>query len=61
MQISSKTISLGMVFSGLAGAIMLPLLGLGIGVTQAIRGAINTPEAIRESLRGKIWDQASFQ
>lgn len=35
---------------------MLPLMGLGIGVTQVVRGAINTPEAVRQKLRGKMWD-----
>ena len=35
---------------------MLPLMGLGIGVTQVVRGAINTPEAVRQKIRGKVWD-----
>ena len=35
---------------------MLPLMGLGIGVTQIVRGAINTPEAVRQKMRGKVWD-----
>ena len=36
---------------------LLPVTGLGVGLTQAVRGAINTPEAIRESSRGRHWDQ----
>ena len=43
--------------AGLAGAVLLPVTGLGVGLAQAVRGAINTPEAIRESGRGRHWDQ----
>ena len=47
----------GTACAGLAGAVLLPVTGLGVGLTQAVRGAINTPEAIRESSRGRQWDQ----
>ena len=43
--------------SGVAGAVLLPVAGLGIGVAQVIRGAANTPEAVRESRQGRYWDQ----
>lgn len=42
---------------GVAGAVILPVAGLGIGVAQVIRGAANTPEAIKESRQGRFWDQ----
>ena len=43
--------------SGVAGAVILPVAGLGVGVAQVIRGAANTPEAIKESRQGRYWDQ----
>lgn len=45
------------VCAGVAGAVLLPVAGLGIGVTQVVRGAVNTPEAIREVNKGRLWDQ----
>ena len=45
--------------AGVAGAVLLPVAGLGIGVTQVVRGAVNTPEAIREVNKGRLWDQVS--
>lgn len=44
--------------SGLVSAAVLPVIGVGVGLTQAVRGGLNTPEAIRESRNGKFWDQA---
>ncbi|KAL3131275.1 hypothetical protein ABBQ38_000570 [Trebouxia sp. C0009 RCD-2024] len=43
--------------AGVAGAVILPVAGLGVGVAQVIRGAANTPEAIKESRQGRYWDQ----
>lgn len=43
--------------TGVAGAVILPVAGLGVGVAQVIRGAANTPEAIKESRQGRYWDQ----
>lgn len=45
--------------AGVAGAVLLPVAGLGIGVTQIVRGAVNTPEAVRELNKGRFWDQVS--
>ena len=42
--------------AGILGAAVLPVVGVGIGVTQMVRGVANTPEAIREGQRGKHWD-----
>lgn len=42
--------------AGLVGAVVLPVTGAVIGSTQIIRGIINTPEAIIESGKGKIWN-----
>lgn len=39
---------------------MLPLMGLGVGLTQVVRGAINTPEAITQKMKGKVWDNVSL-
>lgn len=43
-------------FSGVAGAVLLPVAGLGVGVAQVVRGAVNTPEAVRELNKGRYWD-----
>eukprot|EP00884_Botryococcus_braunii_P015416 jgi/Botrbrau1/2558/Bobra.0079s0044.1 len=43
--------------AGIAGAALLPVIGVTVGVAQAVRGGLNTPEAILESRRGKFWDQ----
>lgn len=45
------------VYPGVVGAVALPVVGVGIGVTQIVRGVANTPEAIREQQKGKSWDQ----
>ena len=43
---------------GLAGAVVLPVAGAATCVVQVGRGLVNTPEAIREKVRGKkTWDQ----
>ncbi|KAG2485127.1 hypothetical protein HYH03_016114 [Edaphochlamys debaryana] len=47
----------GGVVSGVVGAVVLPVTGVGIGLTQAVRGVANTPEAIKQSAQGKIWDE----
>ena len=43
--------------AGVAMAIALPVTGIGIGIAQAARGVINTPEAIMERRAGKKWDK----
>ena len=45
--------------SGVLGAAVLPVVGVGVGLTQMVRGVANTPEAIRETQRGKHWDTVS--
>lgn len=45
------------VCAGVVGAVALPVVGVGVGVTQIVRGVANTPEAIREQQKGKTWDQ----
>ncbi|DBA91090.1 TPA: hypothetical protein ACH3X1_016055 [Trebouxia sp. C0004] len=45
------------VCAGVAGAVLLPVAGLGVGVAQVVRGAVNTPEAVRELNKGRYWDQ----
>ncbi len=42
---------------GVLGAVALPVVGVGVGVAQIVRGVANTPEAIREQQKGKSWDQ----
>lgn len=46
---------------GVAGAVLLPVAGLGVGVAQIVRGAVNTPEAVRELNKGRFWDQVRHQ
>ncbi len=46
---------------GVLGAVALPVMGLGVGVAQIVRGVANTPEAIREQQKGKSWDQVCPQ
>ncbi len=46
---------------GVAGAVLLPVAGLGVGVAQVVRGAVNTPEAVRELNKGRYWDQVHQQ
>jgi hypothetical protein len=43
--------------AGVAMAIAFPVTGLGIGIAQAARGVINTPEAVIERRAGKKWDK----
>lgn len=43
--------------AGMLGAVALPVVGVGVGVAQIVRGVVNTPEAIREQQKGKSWDQ----
>ncbi|KAG2489546.1 hypothetical protein HYH03_011997 [Edaphochlamys debaryana] len=45
----------GGVVSGLVGAVVLPVMGVGIGLAQAVRGFANTPRAIKQSARGMVW------
>jgi hypothetical protein len=40
--------------------VALPVVGVGVGVTQIVRGVANTPEAIREQQRGKHWDMVGY-
>ena len=42
--------------AGVASAVVLPVVGATVGVTQIVRGAMNTPEAIHEANAGKRWD-----
>ena len=35
---------------------MLPVVGLGVGVTQVVRGVANTPEAIKQAKKGMCGD-----
>jgi curved DNA-binding protein CbpA len=42
--------------AGIASAVVLPVVGATVGVTQIVRGAMNTPEAIHEANAGKRWD-----
>jgi len=42
---------------GVAGAVALPVAGAVVGCVQLTRGVLNTPEAIQERAKGKIWDE----
>jgi hypothetical protein len=42
--------------AGLLAAVVLPTVGCCVGVTQIIRGAVNTPEAVHEANAGKRWN-----
>ena len=42
--------------AGILGAISLPVYGAVVGSVQLARGAMNTPEALLETRKGKIWD-----
>ena len=46
--------------TGVLGAVALPVVGVGVGVAQIVRGVANTPEAIREQHKGKSWDQVTI-
>ena len=43
--------------AGVLGAAVLPVVGLGVGVTQVVRGVANTPEAIKQTKKGMHWDK----
>jgi len=43
--------------AGLAGAVLLPVVGCSVGAAQVVRGIYNTPESVTESVSGKRWDQ----
>lgn len=43
--------------AGVVMAVALPVTGVGIGIAQAARGVINTPEAVMERRAGKKWDK----
>jgi len=43
--------------AGVAGAVLLPVAGVAVGVTQAVRGVAAQPSAISEAAAGKQWDQ----
>ena len=44
---------------GIAGAIAMPVAGTVVGCVQLTRGALNTPDAIAQRLKGKIWDETT--
>lgn len=43
--------------AGVAGAVLLPATGVTVGLVQVARGVVNQPEAVLESIRGKVWDK----
>ncbi|EEH54511.1 uncharacterized protein MICPUCDRAFT_34846 [Micromonas pusilla CCMP1545] len=43
--------------AGLVSAVVLPVVGVGVGATQIVRGIANTPEAIAEANAGKRWNR----
>lgn len=45
------------VVTGVATAVVLPVAGIGVGLVQLGRGVANTPTAIMESSKGKVWDE----
>lgn len=45
--------------TGVVGAVVLPVTGVGVGAVQLVRGVINTPEAVMQSSQGKLWDEVS--
>jgi hypothetical protein len=42
---------------GVAGAIALPVAGTVLGCVQVTRGALNTPDAMKQRKAGKVWDE----
>jgi curved DNA-binding protein CbpA len=42
--------------AGVASAVALPVIGLGVGAYQVTRGMINSGEAIRSANKGMIWN-----
>lgn len=47
------------VVAGVAGAVLLPATGVAVGAAQLVRGAVNTPEALKQSKGGRVWDEDS--
>ena len=47
--------------AGVAGAVMLPVAGAVVGAVQLGRGLYNTPEAVVERGKGKVWDEDTRQ
>ena len=45
--------------AGVAGAVILPLTGISVGVVQVVRGALNQPSALTNSSKGLVWDEVS--
>jgi hypothetical protein len=43
--------------TGIAGAVVLPITGIGVGAVQMVRGVANSGEAIKETAAGKVWDE----
>eukprot|EP00906_Rhabdomonas_costata_P016258 RCo023339 len=43
--------------AGVVGAVVFPMVGATVGVTQVVRGACNTREAISESRNGRRYDE----
>ena len=43
--------------AGIAGAVLLPVTGVAVGAAQLVRGAVNTPEALKQASQGKHWDE----
>jgi len=39
------------VVTGLIGAVVLPVVGVGVGAAQIVRGVANTPSAIKQARR----------
>ena len=39
---------------------VLPVVGVGIAVTQVVRGVVAEPTAIQERLKGREWDQVKL-
>jgi hypothetical protein len=46
-----------MLVAGVMGAVVLPVAGLTVGTVQMVRGVANTPEAVAEARKGRVWDQ----
>ena len=44
---------------GIAGAVLLPVTGVAVGAAQVVRGAANTPEAVKQAASGKQWDEST--
>lgn len=43
--------------AGIAGAVLLPVTGVAVGTAQLVRGAVNTPDAIKQAKEGRVWDE----